>query len=422
MPVLPTSDTHCTVMGLGRFGGGQGVTQWLLKQGCQICLTDLASDSQLQDAMKPLLPACGTGQLRTVFGRHDESDFQNTDLVLANPAVPTPWNNPYLMAAREAGVPITTEIRLLTERLDRNRVIGVTGTNGKSTTASMIHHAMRALGIPCLLGGNIGGSLLPRINEIDREHWIVLELSSAMLWWLGDEAGEGWSPGTAVTTNIAPNHLDWHETETHYRRCKQNITRFQSTGDTNFTGAEVPDQDISLIIPGRHNQANAALASQVVAELGGVTLPNAAQALHDFPGLPHRLQAVDLQGRIFNDSKATTPEATLLAVEALGPGRNHIHLIAGGYDKGVSLLQIAGLAADLGGLYTIGSTGPALNEAAGDRSRNCGTLEVAVKSAFESMKEGDVLLLSPGCASWDQFPHFEARGEAFMSLIHDQQG
>ena len=341
---------------------------------------------------------------------------------MVNPAVPTPWNNPYLLTAREADIPLTTEIRLLTERLDRTRVIGVTGTNGKSTTASMILHGMNALNQKAFLGGNIGGSLLPMLERIDSDTWVILELSSAMLWWLGEEAGEGWSPGTAVTTNIAPNHLDWHETDEHYRRCKQNISRFQHPGDSHLMGAEAPEQQVQLIIPGNHNQANAALASQVVSNVTGMDSETVARTLHDFPGLPHRLQAVDLDGRVFNDSKATTPEATLLAVDALGPGRRHIHLIAGGYDKGVSLQTIADLGPDLGGLYTIGTTGEALAQAAGDADLDCGTLEEAVHRAFSRMTDNDILLLSPGCASWDQFPHFEARGEAFIALIRDQEG
>ena len=423
--MIPPDTKRCTVMGLGRFGGGLGVTRWLLEQGCEVCVTDMASPESLAEALMSLQPEIDKGAARTVLGGHETKDFTETDLVIANPAVPMPWDNAFLQSARDHGVPISTEIRLLTERLDRTRVIGVTGTNGKSTTASMIHHILENSGFDSRLGGNIGGSLLPSIQDIKQDTWIVLELSSAMLYWLGEDEGErGWSPGTAVITNIAPNHIDWHGSESHYRTCKDNITRWQSDDDLVVRGDHISKRatPIPLRIPGAHNQANALLAVMTTARTTGVSPARAVEALTDFAGLPHRLEAIGEDSRFFNDSKSSTPEATILAVEAFAPKRSRVHLIAGGYDKGVSLKSIAEICPKIGGLYTIGATGPDLATEAGGQAISCGNLSKAVEEAFKRMGPEDVLLLSPGCASWDQFDHFEARGDAFRALVQAQSG
>ena len=416
---------RCTVMGLGRFGGGLGVTRWLVDQGCIVCVTDQAPPEALADSLAPLRKDIDQGRVHLKLGGHDPEDFIQTDLVIANPAVPRPWENPCLHAARDHGVHITTEIRLLVERLDRDRVIGVTGTNGKSTTTTMIHHILTHAGLDAKLGGNIGGSLLPLVHTFTEDTWIILELSSAMLYWLGDErSDQGWSPGTSVLTNVAPNHIDWHGTESHYRQCKDNITRWQQNGENALRGDHVSTRanPIPMQLPGTHNQANAHLAVMAATRATGVAPEIAAAALADFPGLPHRLEAIGDQARFFNDSKSTTPEATVLAVEAFSPLRSRVHLIAGGYDKGVSLKSIADLSRHIGGLYTIGTTGAALAEQSAGTVVACGDLENAVDEAFRRMGPEDVLLLSPGCASWDQFDHFEARGDAFRRLVLAQSG
>ena len=143
-----------TVMGLGRFGGGVGVVKWMLHQGATVLLTDLASEQELEGQLEQLKEY---SNIRYVLGEHRIEDFANADFVVANPAVPQPWNNQYLQAAWDSGVPVTTEIELVTSRLNRKQIIGVTGTSGKSTTVSMIHAALQASGIQSHLGGNIGG-------------------------------------------------------------------------------------------------------------------------------------------------------------------------------------------------------------------------------------------------------------------------
>lgn len=418
-----------TVMGLGRFGGGLGVAKWLHAKGAKVLVTDLADAATLASPLAQLPKG-----IETRLGEHAERDFTSADLVVASPAVTKPWANPYLKAAQNAGVPITTEIGLAIERLpDRTRIIGVTGTAGKSTTSAMIARALEAAGQGVHLGGNLGGSLLE--TNIDADTLVVLELSSFMLHWLGQRA---WSPGTAVVTNIAPNHLDWHETFEHYEQSKRHIAANQQPGDllltnlwpdlTTATRVRPIEEMPKLTLPGAHNRANAAMAlTAAAATLDRHNIPHDHETLADaiatFPGLPHRLQLVAHHAGVsfYNDSKCTTPEAVTLAVEALADcvPKANIHLIAGGADKGVDLAPITALARTIGSVHTIGTTGPRITElAAGGRATHHGTLEDAFKAAVGEASEHHAVLLSPGCASWDQFTNYEERGATFADMVH----
>ncbi|MSR69039.1 MAG: UDP-N-acetylmuramoyl-L-alanine--D-glutamate ligase [Phycisphaerales bacterium] len=438
-----------TVMGLGQFGGGLGVAQWMHQRGACVHITDLASEKTLHNSLEPIAGAITAGAITLRLGSHEMRDFQQADLVIANAAVPRPWENPFLCAARSAGVPVTTEIRLAIERLATNRVIAITGSAGKSTTTAMTACALAGSGREVRVGGNIGGSLLGAPAGSARE-WTMLELSSAQLWWLSPESGDnGWSPTIAVLTNIAANHIDWHGTIAHYIESKAQIRRHQSSTDL-FLSAfarESPEQssqiaresssgawwmdgsepalpavnEIALSIPGAHQQRNAQLALAITAACAqfdgeSVNLEGARCALKSFSGLEHRLQSVGTVGGVqcFNDSKATTPEATQLAIAAFDdPAR--VHLIAGGYDKKVDLSAIRDLAPKLAGLYAIGETAHAI--AAHPPAMRFESLTRAVEEAFSRAKAGDILLLSPGCASWDQFINYEERGRLFVNLV-----
>ncbi|MEO1130329.1 MAG: Mur ligase family protein, partial [Planctomycetota bacterium] len=168
-----------TVMGLGRFGGGLGVTRWLAEQGADVLVTDLALAEQLDDSIASIRDLIDDGSVELRLGGHNISDFTTCDVVIANPAVPKPWENRFLRAAEAAGIPITTEIRLTVERLpNRDHTIGVTGTAGKSTTSAMIAHLLRDQGKRVWLGGNIGGSLLANLHVMTGDDFVVLELSS----------------------------------------------------------------------------------------------------------------------------------------------------------------------------------------------------------------------------------------------------
>ena len=400
------------VMGLGRFGGGLGCVHWLLKQGAEVTITDQRSAEELASSLEQL----STLTFQAHLGGHSHDDFAEADLVVVNPAVPQPWLNPYLQTARQAGIPLTTEIDLLVRRLDRKHCIGVTGTAGKSTTASMVHHLLENSGARAVLGGNIGGSLLPSLDAIDATTWVVLELSSAQLYWL-DHCSQ-WSPRIAGTTNVAPNHIDWHGDEEHYRACKDAIHKHQMDGDTWIDGTSLHPADCRLSVPGTHNRCNAALAIAIAQATKHDIDPD---SLLRFRSLPHRLCPVGAWDppRFIDDSKSTTPEATVLAVRSF-PNPSCVHLIAGGYDKGVPLDQISSLAPELAGLYTIGATGDAIADLADCEVARCGTLEAAIREALPRMDADHLLLLSPGCASWDQFIDYRARGKAFADILGAQ--
>ena len=419
-----------TVMGLGRFGGGEGLVQWLLEQGADVLVSDAAPAETLSPVLDRIEAAVGR-RPAVAAGGHARDHFTQRDLVVVNPAVPHPWDNVWLGHGATAGVPCTTAMRLLVERLpDRRRVLGITGSVGKSTTATMMHHILTAAGHDARLGGNIGGSLLVDLHTMTQDTLVVLECSSAQLHWLDrTETWPGWSPGTAVTTNISPNHLDWHGSESHYRSCKAVIEAFQQDGDHALRGDDMASAGtpIALRIPGAHNQLNAALAIEACRVFADVDEATARAALQSFDGLPHRLQPVDSGAlpTFWNDAKASTPAATTLALNAFSDRPNRVHLIAGGYDKGVSLDSVAIQAPTLAGLYCIGATGPALAEAARNQGATsvftCGTLDKAFSSAVSRMAPEDVLLLSPACASWDQYEDFRARGEHFIQLVRSIQ-
>lgn len=447
------SGKRATVMGLGRFGGGIGVSRWLAAQGADVLITDLATATDLADSVARVQDLVDAGAVSLRLGGHNVSDFTTCDLVVAGPAVPRPWENRFLRAAGAAGIPITTEVRLLIDRLpNQRRTIGVTGSVGKSTTAAMIAHALQTVGEPVVLAGNIGGSALADLEAITPETWVVLELSSFMLYWLGGAAGATpWSPALAVLMNISPNHLDWHGTFEHYQDSKAAVLRAQGADGCAVLGPSMVSWNVhargkvivaepgsftrAMRIPGAHNIENAAAAAAACGALGtGIQPIEFCKAIAIFPGLPHRLQLVaertDGAGppiRYFNDSKSTTPEATACAVEAVGsmPGMSigRVHLIAGGYDKGADLSAISTMGGDLGGLYTIGATGPAIGAAApSGAARDCGTLGRAVEEAMSRLRAGDALLLSPGCASWDQYRNYEERGAEFIRLISRENG
>ena len=366
MPPSPSKlefqDRTVTVMGLGGFGGGIGAVRFLVDAGAKVIVTDLRSESELRSSLAQLEVSWPV-TLR--LGQHEEADFRDTDLVVVSPAVPR--DSPYLAVARDYGVPLTSEMNLFWER-NRGRVLAVTGSNGKSTTTAMIHAILdadsqnnpkRQRGVStCWLGGNIGISLLPEVRRIQPEDWVVLELSSFQL---EDLAPLRPRPEIAVVTNFSPNHLDRHGTVEAYRAAKQNLLRWQTAEqfavvnalsevatwptaatrlrfgatDERQRGVFGVDQEVLarlpddlggerrlplgdwLRLPGQHNwqNAQAAIAASLAA---GVSIEAVEQGVSNFRGLPHRLEFVaEVTGRrFFNDSKSTTPEATVLALQS----------------------------------------------------------------------------------------------------------
>jgi UDP-N-acetylmuramoylalanine--D-glutamate ligase len=422
-----------TVAGLGRFGGGIAVAKWLVENGAKVLVTDQAPAEKLKASLSRLdgVPV----ELR--LGEHREADFTGADLVVASPAIPP--SSPYLRAARDAGVTVTTEIKLFVERCPAT-VIGVTGTKGKSTTTAMLG-GMLGGQFKTWVGGNIGRSLLADLGGIDKTHLVVLELSSFMLEYLG---AMRWSPHVALVTIVSRDHTDWHGSEHAYVEAKKNIVRFQRPDDfavlcaedagsmsfADATRARVAPYGVAgrkpfeLRVPGRHNQLNAQGAF-AAAELLGIDWEQAQAAVRDFHGLPHRLQLVqesDTGVRYYNDSIATVPEAAVAALESFPPKR--VIQIVGGYDKGLPLTAMCNALVERAkAVMCIGATGKKIADVMSQAAHqggapvyDCGDLATAMRMARSVAAAGDVVLLSTGCSSLDQFVNFEERGETFARL------
>ncbi len=433
-----------TVMGLGRFGGGVAAAQFLVERGAKVTVTDLRSDAELAESVQQLVDVPIE---RWQLGEHDERDFTQADFVVVNPAVRR--DHPLLLAAENSGAVLTSEMNLFWSH-HRGRVIGVTGSNGKSTTAALIHAILSETDHTVRLGGNIGRSLLADVDAIEPNDWTVLELSSFQL---HDLDRMQVSPEIAVVTNFSPNHLDWHGDVAAYREAKQTILRWQSAEDwavlndddidvttwpvcgqrvgfspvgtavrTITTGGIGPyDLLESLRLPGLHNRANALAAIAAVRCVDGVTDAAIRRGLANFRGLPHRLEFVtETSGRRFyNDSLATTPESAIAAIQSFD---EPIVLILGGSEKGVDLSQLVEVAATRAkAVALIGRTATQLQTLFNGKSvsfpvRVCSSLSAAVAFACGQSSPGDVVLLSPGCASYDWFRDFTDRGEQFRQL------
>jgi len=423
-----------TVLGLGRFGGGIGAVRFLASCGAEVTVTDLKTEAELADS---ILQIADCPEIKFRLGEHCDSDFATADLIVVSPAVPP--TNGFLQIAQENGVPITTEISLFWQR-NRGKVIAVTGSVGKSTTTSLIHSIVQAAGLTCWLGGNIGKSLLSMVEEIQPSDYVILELSSFQLFDLDRISA---APDVAVVTNFSPNHLDWHGSIENYRHAKQTILRRQSENQTAILnaddadvsswktnairiefGQDKADSELELAIrdsfkqPGAHNFQNA-LAACCAANAVGIPLDAIKRGLQQFQPLEHRLQFVaEVNGRRFyNDSKATTPESAIAAIESFD---SPVVLLAGGYDKQIDLAAFANtISQRCKAVALMGETATELDQliSADINSQICESFEDSFRWAVEQSNPGDVVLLSPGCASYDWFPDFEARGNQFVQLV-----
>jgi UDP-N-acetylmuramoylalanine--D-glutamate ligase len=423
--MIDVRNKRVTVAGLGRFGGGIAVSRWLVEQGAEVLVTDKASAAVLADSIRQLdgLP------IKFRFENQPEEDFTQTDLVVASPAIPP--SSPLLQAAKSAGVPVTTEIRLFVERCPAT-LIGITGTKGKSTTTEMLGRMLKTAG-PVWVGGNIGKSLLDDLPKILPGHLVVLELSSFMLEHLGEMK---WSPQIATVTMVSSDHLDWHGSQEAYVNAKRNIVRFQpedgiavlneendlAISFANYTKAKLVRvglkgrRPFELAIAGSHNQLNAQ-AAFFTAYLCGVTWEQAQAAIKDFRGLTHRLQLIHESAgvRFINDSIATIPEAAVAALKSFPP-KTVIQIVGGSKKKDPPIDDLcAALSERAKAVLCIGETGPKI-AAHVPGSIISGTLAQAIATAKSIAADGDIVLLSPGYASYDQFVNFEQRGDEFTRL------
>jgi len=379
-------------------------------------------------------PELDTGRLADAgvevhLGTEEERLLDGVDLLIKSPGVP--GEAPLPAAARERGIPVWGEVEL-GYRLLRNPFVGVTGTNGKTTTSELLGAIFRAAGRPVAVAGNVGRPLTSFDGALDPDAWIVCELSSFQL-----EDVHRFRPRVAVLLNLEPDHLDRHDTFDAYRDAKLRIFHNQTEADTAVVpngfgnvpggatrvefaaGDELPAEPL---IPGEHNRENAAAAT-AAARAVGIEDGAIAEALRTFPGVEHRLELVgEIDGvRFVNDSKATNTAAARRGIAAFAG--QPLRLILGGSLKGESFDELAEeLPPTVRSIDLIGAAADQLAAAlgrAGRRYRRSGDLATAVGAAAGAAEPGDVVLLSPACASYDQFRNFEERGQAFRRLVED---
>jgi UDP-N-acetylmuramoylalanine--D-glutamate ligase len=361
---------------------------------------------------------------RTLGNDGDLSLLDDVEVLVKTGGAPN--DAPLVAAAHERGTPIWSDVEV-GARVLPNPIVGVTGTNGKTTTTALL---AQMLGAPA--AGNIGLALCALDGELEPEQWIVCELSSFQL-----EYTHTFRPRIGVLLNLEPDHLDRHGTFDAYRDAKLRAFANQQEGDTAIVPrgfGDVPGRALRRefsgddplpaepLIPGAHNRENAAAAT-AAARVLGVDDERIAEALRTFPGVPHRLEPV-AEGnsvRYVNDSKATNVAAALRALAAYDVP---LLLIAGGRGKGETFEPLARAAAGrVRRAYLIGEAAGELGEALGGvPHEQSGDLETAVRAAATDAQPGEVVLLSPACASYDQFRDFEHRGDEFRRLAREVAG
>jgi UDP-N-acetylmuramoylalanine--D-glutamate ligase len=364
------------------------------------------------------------GADRTLGNDCDTGLLDGVDVLVKSPGVPR--ESPLVGAAHERGIPVWSEIELASRFLE-SPILGVTGTNGKTTTTELLG-AM----LGCRTAGNVGTALSELVGAVASDEWIVCELSSFQL-----EDVHAFRPRVAVLLNLEPDHLDRHGSFEAYRDAKLRVFENQAGDDVAVVPrgfGPVPgaarrvefsaDDDLPAepLIPGAHNRENAAAAT-AAARAAGVPDERIAEALRTFPGVPHRLELVaERDGvRFVNDSKATN---TAAARRALTAYEAPLHLILGGSLKGERFGDFAQAVAraNVSTAYLIGEAAEPLARDLGDAGVPfllATTLERAVAEAARTARPGEIVLLSPACASYDQFRDFEHRGEEFRRLVEN---
>ncbi|HEY3550008.1 MAG TPA: UDP-N-acetylmuramoyl-L-alanine--D-glutamate ligase [Gaiellaceae bacterium] len=400
------------VVGLAR--SGLAAAEALARQGVGVVAADRSPDVDVGR-----LVDLGV-ELR--LGTEEEALLEGVDLVVKSPGVPA--ESRVVAGARSRGIPVWSEVELGYRLLpDGSRLIGVTGTNGKTTTTELVGAILRAAGRPAEVAGNVGRALTDAALAAAEGSWIACELSSFQL-----EDVHTLACDVAVLLNLEPDHLDRHGSFDAYRAAKLRIFERARAKVVprgfGIDGIEFSADDplpAEPLIPGRHNRENAAAAT-AAARAAGVPDDAIAEALRTFPGVPHRLELVrELHGaRWVNDSKATNTAAARRGVAAYDAP---LRLILGGSLKGEDFGPFAGaLPGNVRSIYLIGAAGDELAaalDAAGREYVRAGDLLTAVSRAAADAEPGDVVLLSPACASFDQFANFEERGDTFRRLVQE---
>ncbi len=454
-----------TLMGLGTRAGGLGVARYLVAHGATVTVTDLRSAAELRE---PLAELAGM-PIRYVLGRHETRDFtpDGADLIVRNPAVPR--RDPFLELARAHGISVEMEMSLFF-RACPAPIVAVTGTKGKTTVSILIGEMLRAADPDAIVAGNMGVSALDQLPRLRPEVPVVIELSS---WQLESLIEHKLAPHIAVLTAIAEDHLNTYADFADYAATKRGVTRYQTRGEWLVVNRDDPEawqaagESAATVVPfgegdrdddgawstadellwrwnglqlrwplpqspalaGRHGARNA-LAALAASILAGASADAIGCGLAEFRGVKDRMETVaEIDGVTFiNDTTATAPIATVAALNALTHGTRQIHLLAGGADKRLDPSPLAAAVAQCGALVYLfaGTATPALAAALKERG-------VAPRGPFAGMTEavaaarheataGDVILLSPGCASFGLFRDEFDRGERFREIVKALSG
>lgn len=426
-------DKKVTVMGLGLLGRGLGDARYLAECGAELIVTDLKTEEQLKESAAQLK---AFSNVSFVLGEHRLEDFNNRDLILK--AAGVPLDSPFIAEAKKNGIPVRMSADLLME-LSELKTIGVTGTRAKSSVTHMIAHILRTAGSPVLLGGNVRGvSNLELLKEATPEHTAVLELDSWQCQGLGEA---NLSPHLAVFTTFYNDHQNYYKNDLgQYLLDKAQIFLHQEPDDILVAGSQcaprlieafgehivskmlVADEKklpagVTLMIPGEHNRYNAALAYVAARELG-IEESIILEALASFPGVPGRLEYLGEKGgvKIYNDNNSTTPEATLVALDALGTANTV--LIMGGADKDLDMNKLLYRLKEVKRIIMLAGTGTSRVLEFIEGASVFDSLEAAVSEAFVSAREGDTILFSPAFASFGMFKNEYDRNDQFVALVN----
>jgi UDP-N-acetylmuramoylalanine--D-glutamate ligase len=422
------SGKRYAVLGLGR--SGRSTVESLLASGAEVVAWDESADAR--ENLR-----CSPGTSEVEFQDPLTLDLTGFEAVVVAPGIPIN-RHPITAHAAKHGVPLIGDIELFAQarrELPAHKVVGITGTNGKSTTTAVVHHILQTAGVPSLMGGNIGLPILAQ-DPLPEGGVYVLELSSFQI-----DLTRTLDCDVAVLLNITPDHLDRYESFEAYAASKMRLFEMLKTAEHWAVIAVDDPLTVKLAdalgrypmgrvntprrpeeqykwpsLQGPHNAQNAYVAIEVARELG-VSMPTVQVALQSYPGLPHRTERVrEREGVLFvNDSKATNPDSAAPALAAYP----NIHWIVGGLAKTDSLGPCDQHLGHVRGAYTIGEAGPMFARLLEGRVpvTQSQVLEKAVTDAASAAKAGEVVLLSPACASFDQFRDFEARGEAFRAAV-----
>lgn len=448
------------VVGLGK--SGHSAALFLRRLGANVTVSDIRS----AEALGKELPALLDEGIAVETGGHGLFTFRRQDLIVVSPGVPL--TTPELQQVRNLGLPITGEVELASRFLN-TKILAITGSNGKTTTTTLCGEILKAAGLETQVGGNIGIPVIELVESPENQGahaadaWSVLEVSSFQL-----ETTDTFQPRIAVILNITPDHLDRHGTFENYAKAKERIFAAQTPEDflvlngddprvqqaasrakaqvywfsrTKMVrrGASVVNGVVAfrateqasfepivavsdIALKGDHNIENV-LAAVCAARLAGVDAHTIANAVRHFRAVEHRLEFVaQIKGvHYFNDSKATNVDATMKAIAAFSGG---VRLILGGKDKNSDYTLLRPLLQErVKSVYTIGAAAEKIErEIAGATSIVASkTLASAVAAAADDAQPGDVVLLAPACASFDQFDSYEHRGRVFKELVHQQQ-